>query len=236
MQTTPAIERATRRYCGPTQPSRTKIRQVSRSVAIVMPEIGFDDEPITPVIRELTVTKRNPKNTTMMPPMTRPVVSVGIKSDAATAATRPRLPSRTSGMGISRSVRSRCVSVPPSPSSAPRSLPAPKALKLPRIEAKISGRALSMLRMPPAATAPAPMYRTYWLEISPAESAPIVFWPGRKDVRQLLSEIGDHGREHEGREDAAANHDRGDPRTDDVADAQERRGRLERRRPPCCSP
>ena len=34
---------------GPTQPIRKKIRQVSSSVAIVMPEIGFDDEPISPV-------------------------------------------------------------------------------------------------------------------------------------------------------------------------------------------
>ena len=66
MQTTPAIDSAVRRYSGPTQPSTTKIRQVKSSVAIVIPEIGFDDEPITPVIRELTVTNRNP-NKTIMP-------------------------------------------------------------------------------------------------------------------------------------------------------------------------
>ena len=60
MQTTPAIDSAVRRYSGPTQPSRTKIRQVNSSVAIVMPEIGLDDEPISPVSRELTVTNRNP--------------------------------------------------------------------------------------------------------------------------------------------------------------------------------
>ena len=28
---------------------------------MVIPEIGLDDEPITPVIRELTVTNRKPK-------------------------------------------------------------------------------------------------------------------------------------------------------------------------------
>src|SRR5207249_2492671 len=87
MQTTPAIDRAIRRYSEPTQPRSTKIRQVSRSVAIVMPEIGFDDEPITPVIRELTVTNKNPKRTTSTPPTIRPKRSVGIRLDAAMAAT-----------------------------------------------------------------------------------------------------------------------------------------------------
>ena len=32
------------------------------SVATVMPEIGFDDEPISPQIRDETVTKKNPKS------------------------------------------------------------------------------------------------------------------------------------------------------------------------------
>ena len=47
------------------RPSRaaTKIRQVSSSVATVMPEIGFDDEPISPVSRDETVTNRKPKST-----------------------------------------------------------------------------------------------------------------------------------------------------------------------------
>src|SRR5277367_5332181 len=60
MQTIPAIESAASRYSGPTQSFRTKIRHVKSKVATVIPEIGFDDEPISPVSRELTVTKRNP--------------------------------------------------------------------------------------------------------------------------------------------------------------------------------
>src|SRR5580693_3854169 len=63
MQTIPAIDSAVIRYSGPTHPSKTKMRHVSKSVAIVMPEIGLDDEPITPVIRELTVTNTKPNNT-----------------------------------------------------------------------------------------------------------------------------------------------------------------------------
>ncbi len=42
----------------------TNVRQARRSVATVIPEIGFDDDPISPVRRDETVTKRKP-NTTM---------------------------------------------------------------------------------------------------------------------------------------------------------------------------
>ena len=52
-------------------------------------------------------------------------------------------------MGRSRSVRG----TPP----ARDSLPEPRSRRLPVTEAMISGRAFSMLRMPPVATAPAPM-------------------------------------------------------------------------------
>ena len=149
MQTTPAIDSAVRRYSGPTQPSRTKIRQVNSSVAIVMPEIGLDDEPITPVIRELTVTNRNPKSTIIAPPMSRPGRSVGISCDAATASTSPSEPRTTTAMGRSRSVRG----MPPSSPDRPER----RSRRLPVTEATISGSALIMLRMPPAATAPAPM-------------------------------------------------------------------------------
>ena len=46
---------------GPTE--HKKIRHVNSNVAMVMPEIGLLDEPISPVKREETVTKRNPKST-----------------------------------------------------------------------------------------------------------------------------------------------------------------------------
>ena len=45
----------------PTQ--RKKIKQVSSSVATVMPEMGLELEPISPVKREETVTNRNPNRT-----------------------------------------------------------------------------------------------------------------------------------------------------------------------------
>src|SRR5688500_17109179 len=42
------------------RPMSKNTRQVNNSVATVMPEIGFDDEPIRPVSRDDTVTKRKP--------------------------------------------------------------------------------------------------------------------------------------------------------------------------------
>src|SRR5687767_5372125 len=63
MQTMPPIESAVTKYGGPTHPTTKKIRQVRSSVATVMPEIGFDDDPISPVNRDETVTNRKPKAT-----------------------------------------------------------------------------------------------------------------------------------------------------------------------------
>ena len=45
-----------------------KIKQVSSNVATVMPEIGFDEEPISPVSRDETVTNRKPNATIRIAP------------------------------------------------------------------------------------------------------------------------------------------------------------------------
>ncbi len=47
-----------------------KTPQVSSSVATVIPEMGFDEDPISPVRRELTVTNRKPKTTIRIAPTT----------------------------------------------------------------------------------------------------------------------------------------------------------------------
>ena len=64
MQTTAPTHSAIGEYHSPVQPSATKIVQVRMSVAMVMPEIGLDEEPISPTIRDETVTKKKPKMTT----------------------------------------------------------------------------------------------------------------------------------------------------------------------------
>src|SRR6266581_3355296 len=59
----PPIESAVTKYGGAVQPMIKKTRHVSSKVATVIPEMGFDDEPISPVSREETVTKRKPNST-----------------------------------------------------------------------------------------------------------------------------------------------------------------------------
>ena len=58
----PPIESAVMKYgFGAVQPNSRKTKQVINKVATVIPEIGFDDEPTSPVSRDETVTKRKPK-------------------------------------------------------------------------------------------------------------------------------------------------------------------------------
>src|ERR1041385_6637476 len=61
MQTIAPTPMAIGEYMSPVQPSATKRRHVRISVAMVMPEIGFDEVPIRPVMREETVAKKKPK-------------------------------------------------------------------------------------------------------------------------------------------------------------------------------
>src|SRR5437764_13894498 len=64
MHTMPPIDNAVTKYgSAVVQPNARKQRQVINKVATVMPEIGFDDEPISPVRRDETVTNRKPNTT-----------------------------------------------------------------------------------------------------------------------------------------------------------------------------
>src|SRR5690606_22173215 len=62
IQTMPPTLRAVTKYgSGCVHPSSRNASDVNSSVATVMPEIGFDDEPISPVSRDETVTNKNPR-------------------------------------------------------------------------------------------------------------------------------------------------------------------------------
>ena len=150
MQTTPAIDSAVSRYSGPTQPSTTKIRQVRSSVAIVMPEIGLDDEPITPVMRELTVTNRNPNNTIIAPPI-KPARQVG--GDQVAGCDRQHQSERAEEDHGHRQVALGAEHS----ALAGRLARAQVAQAAGHATRRSCGRALIMLKMPPVATAPAPM-------------------------------------------------------------------------------
>src|SRR6266511_3207868 len=103
MQTTAPTQMAIGPYASPVQPSATNIRQVRISVAIVIPEIGLDEVPINPVIRDDTVTKRNPKMITRT--AARKLPCVGIFGATARKTASSSDPPRTNIVGISRSVR-----------------------------------------------------------------------------------------------------------------------------------
>src|SRR5438477_374856 len=76
------------------------MRHVAMIVAMVMPEIGFEDEPIIPTIRDETVTKKKP-NTIIITADNKLVGIFGIKT---IKAIRPRLPISTKVIGNSLSV------------------------------------------------------------------------------------------------------------------------------------
>src|SRR5437763_2728888 len=113
MQTTAAMEIAVSLSSGSVQPRAKKIRHVSSSVATVMPEMGLDDEPISPVRRDDTVTNKNPNSTISTAP-SGCIFKSGTQENsgilcngevAQIAATRSRPPTPTIHKGRSRSVR-----------------------------------------------------------------------------------------------------------------------------------
>src|SRR4051812_37757803 len=127
MQTIAPMPIAIGEYMSPVQPSATKSRQGRIKVAIVMPEIGFDDVPIRPVMRDETVAKKKPKIKTRTAARTLPYVG----SDGTTMRKSARRsdPPTTTVIGMSRSVRARLA------------LPVPDEMsrKLSRAEATIVG-------------------------------------------------------------------------------------------------
>ena len=152
MQATAAMLSAATLYGGVTQPRAKKISDVMSKVATVMPEIGFDELPTSPVRRELTVTKRNPSTRMSTAPSTL-ILKEGTRVQTITIR---REPAPTTQRGMSRSVRR----VPDGPA-------APLSERMPRMAPPmIVGKDLKREMIPPAATAPAPIYRIYWCQTS----------------------------------------------------------------------
>src|SRR5688572_13557068 len=117
--------------------------QVRINVAIVMPEIGLDDEPIKPVMREETVTKKKPKTTIRTEARTLPCV--GIFGATARKMASASDPPSTIDIGKSRSVRI-CVAPPE---------PVLKSFTLSRNDDTIVGMVRASVIDPEASTAPA---------------------------------------------------------------------------------
>src|SRR5580765_3023233 len=144
----PPTESAVTYQAPPVQPTKRKIRHVKSSVATVMPEIGFEDEPISPVNRDETVTNRNPNSRMSSAPTTpcrlkpRPRLGVAIRMTMSA-----RQPIKTTRRDKSRSVRGTTDDAEVEGSFA-RELAA-MSRRPDLIDARMSGSACSMLIIPP---------------------------------------------------------------------------------------
>src|SRR5262249_92145 len=148
IQTIPPIDSAVTKYgFGAVQPSPRNIKQVNSSVATVIPEIGFDDEPTSPVSLDETVTKRKPKMMINIAPRTF-ILRDGTREITTIS---PRIPAMTHFIDISWSVRGRA---PPF-----SSIRLPRRSESPDLSpCQIVGIDRPRLMSPPATTAPAPIY------------------------------------------------------------------------------
>ena len=134
-------------------------------VAIVIPDTGLEELPMSPTILELTVTKKKPK--TRINSAEKKLV--GRLGKTIIKTNKTRLPINTKYKGKSFSVLGidslRSVDFPCSLKSFKESL---KALT-------IVGRDLISVIIPPKVTAPAPIYRIYLLQISSGDMSLINF-------------------------------------------------------------
>ena len=130
--------------CAPTSPVSFRMIVANKSVAIAIPDTGLLELPTRPTILEDTVAKKNPKITTMIAPTS----VTGIAGTSHTSSVRIRIAIKINFMLRSCAVRSLL------------SLPTPPFMLFmaSRNVRTISGRDLIRLMIPPAASAPAPIY------------------------------------------------------------------------------
>ena len=112
---------------------------------MVIPEIGFAEDPICPVTREETVAKKNPKITIRTAP-SRLTPTCGSRVSTTARAIDPPT---VSEIGRSSSVRSRVTAWPIRESR--------RSLRLEAKELMIVGSERASAMIPAEATAPAPM-------------------------------------------------------------------------------
>ena len=112
---------------------------------MVIPEIGFDDDPTSPVSRDETVTKRKPK----IMISSAPARFIWSDRKVSIRTTSPMIPPITHRVGISCSVLAMV---------APATVESPRRSLIPaRMLARMVGIDRNILIMPAVATAPAPM-------------------------------------------------------------------------------
>ena len=143
----PPIDRAVTKYGGAVQLMIRNTRQVSSNVATVIPEIGFEDEPTSPVKRDETVTNKKPKAMIRTAPSRlKRRFSCGT---IMITSIKAMIPPNTNFIERSWSVRG-ALSDEPVPERR-------KSARPPFNPLQITGSERNRLMIPPAATAPAPM-------------------------------------------------------------------------------
>src|SRR5262245_9699043 len=151
-QTTVPTVRMAARAEGSVQPQATKTTATPRSVTSVMPEVGLEETPISPTMREETTTKASPKIATPTDATRR---GSALISPASSPGTRKSVRTTTAGTAtvtqgaMSRSVRG----TPPSAAAAPDPR---RPLMTATRDAYIVGSVRITVTIPAAATAPAP--------------------------------------------------------------------------------
>ena len=136
----------------PVQPTLKKIRLVPITVAMVIPLIGLLEEPISPTMREDTVTNKAPNKITSTPISNFcRKLSPGTCGNTAISPISARLPKPTTFRFRSFSVRRIA--------AAPGWLLAFKEATLPLMDLTMVGIVFSKVITPPAVTAPAPTWR-----------------------------------------------------------------------------
>src|ERR1044071_824120 len=141
------MESAVTKYGGAVQLMIRNARHVRSNVATVIPEIGFEEDPTSPVSRDDTVTNRKPKAMIKIAPrILKRRFSCGT---IMITAIKAMIPPNTNFIDRSWSVRGALSSedVPDRRKSA----------KPPFKPLQITGSDRNRLMIPPAATAPAPM-------------------------------------------------------------------------------
>src|SRR5580765_3466063 len=109
MQTTVPTVRMAARADGSRQPQSTKTTETPSSVTRVMADVGFDDTPMRPTMRDDTTTKATPNTATPMAATRRGTNDMWPASNPGTATSVTMTISGTSTTtqeGMSRSVRS----------------------------------------------------------------------------------------------------------------------------------
>ena len=206
-------------WASPVQSSATKTRHVPISVAMVIPEIGFDELPMMPTIRLETVTKKKPNTTTRRPVRSDPGKEPGSVGRSAMISHEDDAARRRRSRAADRARSASWTPRPRRPRAGRgRSRGSSRRWSGRDLMSVITPRARDGARADVADVRPVDLLRDGVCEDPARRSKPRAC---RSATRCASGhEERDERDEDQPREHAAREHLRGDARADDVADAE----------------